>query len=121
MKLTRLSATLGLTVLATAALAMPAFIKDLETNYKLGKDSAILKAKCDACHVTKSIKLNTYGQDLKKIMAELKTKKLTAEVFKKSDDLDSDKDEAKNIDEIKADTLPGDPKSTPKKGGEKKE
>ena len=115
MKLTRLGITLGFAVLATAALAMPTFVKDFETNYKLAKDSALKKEGCAVCHVAKSIKLNAYGQDLKKIMAELKTKKLTADVLKKAEELDSDKDEVKNIDEIKADKLPGDPKSTPKK------
>jgi hypothetical protein len=111
MKITRPGITLGLTGLATVALALPPFIKDFESVYKVAKGSALNKADCAVCHIGKSSKLNAYGQDLKKTMAEAKTKKLTADVLKKAEELDSDKDGVKNIDEIKADTLPGDPKS----------
>jgi hypothetical protein len=48
-------------------------------------------------------------------MAEAKTKKLTADIFKKVEDLDSDKDGVKNLAEIKADKNPGDAKETPPK------
>ncbi|MCW5942813.1 MAG: hypothetical protein KIS66_11305 [Fimbriimonadaceae bacterium] len=39
------------------------------------------------------------------------TKVLTGSVLKKVEGLDSDKDGVKNIDEINADKMPGDPKS----------
>lgn len=115
MRVTRLSLTLGLSLLATAALALPALVKDFQSAYKIPKGSTLAKADCAVCHIGKSPKLNPFGADLKKVLEAEKTKKLTPELLKKVEALDSDKDGAKNIDEIKADTLPGDPKSAPKK------
>jgi hypothetical protein len=51
--------------------------------------------------------------DLKKAMGA--SKSFTAAMLTKTAALDSDKDGAKNAAEIKAGTLPGDPKSKPKK------
>jgi hypothetical protein len=111
MKAAKLGMTIGLATVATAALALPTFIKDFETFYKIDDKSALKKETCNICHVGKTPKFNPYGQDIKKIWAELKVKKFTADVAKKLDDLDSDKDGVKNGDEIKKGTLPGDPKS----------
>ena len=115
MKLTKLVVTVGTAVLATAAIAMPTMTGVFKDTYKPAADSEVAKAGCATCHVAKSVKYNPYGEDLKKAMAEAKTKKLTADVLKKVEALDSDKDGAKNIDEIKAGTLPGDKASSPKK------
>ena len=104
-----------LTGVATAAMAFPTFVKDFETFYKIDDKNALKKESCNVCHVGKSPKLNTYGQDMKKVFGELKIKKLNADVAKKLDALDSDKDGAKNGEEIKAGTLPGDEKSKPAK------
>jgi hypothetical protein len=65
-----------------------------------------------ACHV-KGKELNVYGKDVQKAMQEKKTKDLTAEILKSIEKLDSDKDGVSNGDELKAGTLPGDPKSKP--------
>ena len=111
MKTLRAAMTISLVTLATAALALPTFVKDFESNYKIKKDSTLNKASCAVCHVGKTAKLNAYGEDLKKAMAAAKTKKLTGDVLKKVEDLDSDKDGVKNGAEIKANTLPGDSKS----------
>ena len=115
MKAAKLGLTVGLTTAATAAMAFPMFIKDFETFYKIDDKNALKKETCNVCHIGKSPKFNVYGQDMKKIMGELKTKKFGADVAKKLDDLDSDKDGTKNGAEIKAGTLPGDDKSKPKK------
>ncbi|MEP0767253.1 MAG: hypothetical protein HRF45_13025, partial [Fimbriimonadia bacterium] len=56
-------------------------------------------------------KLNPYGQALDKLVQADKGKKLTAEILKKLNDVDSDGDGVKNLAEIKAGTMPGDPKS----------
>ena len=111
MKLSRIGLTTGMMALATAALALPTFFKDFQTTYSIKKGSALDNASCTVCHIGKSPKLNPYGEDLKKLMGAEKVKKLSAEIHKKAEGLDSDKDGVKNIDEIKADTLPGDPKS----------
>jgi hypothetical protein len=114
MKATRASIAAGIMLVATAALAMPTYTTEFTTTYKIAKDSALKKANCGVCHVGMSTKFNPYGTDLKKVMEEVKTKKITADIFKKVEDLDSDKDGVKNIDEIKADTNPGDAKSVKK-------
>jgi hypothetical protein len=96
---------------AVVALAMPAFVQEFKNTYKIARGSNLDKAGCAVCHIGKSPKLNPYGLDLKKAMAADKTKKLTAAILKKVEGLDSDKDKAKNLAEIKKGTLPGDPKS----------
>lgn len=104
----------GLMVLTASAFALPPMEKVFESNYKLAKTSTIKKADCAICHVSKGkTKLNPYGEDLKTLLTEAKTKTLTADILKKIEDKDSDKDGVKNIDEIKADKLPGDAKSKP--------
>jgi hypothetical protein len=101
--------TLGLMVTAVATPKMqPLFNK----TYPSPKDSPLAKAKCMACHV-KGKELNVYGKDVQKAMQEKKTKDLTAEILKSIEKLDSDKDGVSNGDELKAGTLPGDPKSKP--------
>jgi hypothetical protein len=125
MKITKLGTTLALTTLATAVLALPTFFPVFETTYSIKKNSNIKKASCALCHVGFSAKLNPYGLDLKTAVeatAGTKTeaaadsvKKITAETLKKVEELDSDKDGVKNGDEIRGDSLPGDPKSVPVK------
>lgn len=90
------------------ACAMPDFPNVFRAHYKVKKESRLFKANCAVCHTSPSGgKLNLYGQDLKTAMQSLKTKNLTKEALEKVDGLDSDKDGNKNVDEIKADTLPG--------------
>lgn len=113
MKTTRVVLTVLLMGLSASVVALPTFVKDFKDNYKLAKQSKLTRLDCAVCHIGKSPKLNPYGLDLKKVMAEAKTKKLTPDVLKKVEDVDSDKDGAKNLAEIKADTNPGDPKSKP--------
>ncbi len=104
-KLTMLTALL---VLAAFSTALSGFVKTFNDNYKVNKDSNIGKAACMTCHTTaKGGKLNPYGQDLMAAMKAADTKKLTPEILKKVEPLDSNKNGVKNIDEIKADKLPG--------------
>ena len=111
----RLALTLGLALTAGAALAHPAFVGTFNQKYPPVPGSAIAKSPCAICHVGMTPKLNPYGIDLQKALRAAKTKKLTAAQLTKVENLDSDKDGVKNIVEIKAGTLPGDPKSKPAK------
>ncbi|HEY3413028.1 MAG TPA: c-type cytochrome [Armatimonadota bacterium] len=111
MNKSRFVMTLALATVAGTTLALPPFVGDFQKTYKVPAGSALAKANCATCHIGMTPKLNPYGQDLKKAMATLKTKKLTADVLKKIEKLDSDKDGVKNGVEIKKGTLPGDPKS----------
>lgn len=113
MKALKIALSAGLILVSTAALALPMFIANFNEVYKIPKGSTLDKAGCVVCHTANgAAKLNTYGEDMKKAMAALKTgKKLTPAVLKKIEGLDSDKDGVKNGAEIKKGTLPGDPKS----------
>ncbi len=104
--------------ITTAALAQPTFVPTFNTTYKIKPTSKIGKAMCAACHIGMGPKNNAYGNDLHKAMG--KSKVLTAAMLKKIEALDSDKDGVKNLAEIKADTLPGDPKSKPAKSAKAK-
>lgn len=110
MKSIRISMTLGLATIAAASFALPAFVGDFLTAAKPPAGSALAKAGCATCHAGPP-KLNPYGMDMKKAMKAMKATKPTAAVLKKIAGLDSDKDGKKNAAEIKAGTLPGDPKS----------
>lgn len=77
-------------------------------HYKISKDSNLGKAKCTVCHLTlKGGKLNPYGKDLQKGIKASGQKKLTDEILKGVEKLDSNKNGVSNIDEIKHDKLPG--------------
>lgn len=90
------------------ASAMSAYSKVFHDHYKIKDDSNLAKAACQTCHATaKGGKLNPYGVDIKKAMETKKAKKLTPEFLTKIENLDSDKDGVKNIDEIKKDSNPG--------------
>ncbi len=94
-----------------AAMATIAWAKAFKDLYKPKPGSAIVKAKCAVCHIkpigTKN-DLNPYGKLLAK-------KPVGPASLKAIEKLDADKDGFSNIAEIKAGTLPGDPKSKPKK------
>lgn len=92
-------------ILSTAALASIAWQKVFMDTYKPKPDSELAKAKCKICHV-KGSELNAYGK-------AINGKPKTAASLKAIEKLDSDKDGVSNINEIKAGTLPGDPKSKP--------
>lgn len=97
--------------LAGAALATLTWQKAFNDLYKPSPDSEIKKVKCALCHVDDKGKkgLNPYGKQLEK------KKKAEASSFKAVEKLDADNDKYTNIEEIKAGTLPGDPKSKPAK------
>lgn len=98
-------------VLAGSAIAMAltAYTKVFDDYYKVGKDSTLGKARCTVCHTAPKggKQLNAYGQDLQKELKAAKTKKLTPDILKKVENMDSDKDGKKNIEEIRADSTPG--------------
>jgi hypothetical protein len=102
MKRVLTSATLC--IIVTAAIAHPAFVGVFKTKYNVSPNSTLGKAKCLVCHSTGK-KLNAYGLDLKKVTNG--AAKLTPEMLAKIEGLDSNKNGVKNVDEIKADKLPG--------------
>lgn len=101
---------LTLVLIAGTALATLKWQKAFNDLYKPAADSEIKKAKCALCHLDDKGKkgLNVYGKLLQK-------KKVEPSSLKAVEKLDTDKDGYSNLDEIKAGTLPGDPKSKPAK------
>lgn len=102
-------------LLSAAVLAGPKIQIEFTKHVKPAEGSALAKAGCVACHVAPAkAELNAYGKDMAAAMKALETKELTKEVLAKLAKLDSDKDKFTNEQELKAGTLPGDPKSKPK-------
>jgi hypothetical protein len=92
--------------LFTSAFALGTFSPVFAKKYSVKKDSNLGKAGCLVCHASaKGGKLNPYGKDLKEALGD--SKKLTSEVLAKIESKDSNGNGIKNIDEIKADKLPG--------------
>ncbi len=96
-------------IVAAAALATPQFNKLFDQTYKPKAGTALAKAGCTVCHAKAgSTQLNPYGKSLA-------GKPVTVASLRSVEKLDSDKDGYNNITEIKAGTLPGNPKSHPTK------
>jgi len=103
----------GLLFIGSTAWAKPPFLATFKKTYNVKKDTTLDKAGCTICHMPKKITWNPYGLDVRKALKQAKAAMLTPAILKKVEQLDSDKDGVKNLDEIKADALPGDPKSKP--------
>jgi uncharacterized membrane protein len=75
-------------------------------------------ANCQTCHV-KPPQRNVYGKALEDALDRAKTQEVTVEIFRSIEKDDSDGDGVPNIDEIKGNSLPGDPNSKPAAGQSK--
>ena len=104
-RLLTVAAVLSTTMLAFGVVAS---MKLFDTVYKIGPDAKLHEAKCLVCHTSpKGKTLNPYGKDLEAVMKAKGTKKLSEDILRSVEKLDSDKDGMSNIDEIKADRMPG--------------
>ena len=87
-------------------LAMGSYKEAFLKNYNVASSSKIGSAGCTVCHAKPSGgKLNVYGLDLQKAMKG--GHKMTPDILKSAEGLDSNKNGKTNIQDIKADTLPG--------------
>lgn len=106
-----LAAVAAIALFGGAALALPGDGSAFKKLYSPKAGTKLATAGCLVCHdkapFTKT-GLNPYGKDLAR-----QAKPRTEAAFKAIEALDSDKDGAANLVEIKAGTLPGDPTSTP--------
>lgn len=98
-------------VLASSAFATPDNWETFKSVYGIGPNSKIFKAECMTCHTTVP-EHNPFGKDAK-AAAKSNNGVLTLEILRSLESKDSDGDAWPNIEEIKQDTLPGDPESHP--------
>ncbi len=104
----RLVLVVGVAACAAVALALSSFNAVFVKTYNIDANSPLGKASCVVCHVSKhGGKLNPYGKDLQQVMRQAGTKKLTAEMLHKIENLDSTKTGKRNIDKIRAGKNPG--------------
>lgn len=95
------------------AIAKPDFPSIVAKAYPLKSGGKWAGAGCALCHAGAPPALNPYGKDIRLALEAAHKRSLDAEVLKATEDKDSDGDGAKNADELKADTLPGDATSKP--------
>jgi uncharacterized membrane protein len=107
---------LGL-IAATTASAKPEFWETFKAHYHPADGSAIGEGRCLTCHMKGSTERNPYGKALQRLVDASAGKKVTDAMLLQVEALDADKDGFKNIDEIKAGSLPGDPNSVPSRQG----
>jgi len=87
------------------------------SNYKIPPNSPVASLGCKLCHVSEDDPtFNPYGKDLKEALTASKKDIPDAAVFAAIEAKDSDGDGTLDMDEIKAGTFPGDPKSGAKAG-----
>jgi hypothetical protein len=103
-----LAVALTLLLGAAVAFALPNDLSLFTTTYSPKAGTALANASCLTCHAKTppSKELNPYGKDFL-------SKGRNAAALKAIENIDSDKDGATNIVEIRAGTLPGDPASKP--------
>ncbi len=97
--------------------AFPQFLPLVKSTYKVKNNGTIDTKKCGVCHADPGGggELNPYGSDIKTFLKAARTRTLSTEILHSMDEKDSDGDGFADIDEFKADTLPGDATSHPSK------
>jgi uncharacterized membrane protein len=100
-----------------SAQAFPQFLTVVKTTYSVKTGGAIDLKHCGVCHVDSAGggAVNPYGKEVKTFLKSAASNTLSAELLHSLDAKDSDGDGFTNLDEFKADTLPGDATSHPDK------
>ena len=108
----------ALLAMSSSAWSKGMYVKVFRDSYGVKSGSTLATAMCAVCHTSKmkGNQLNPYGLDVKKAMGDAQSPQLTKDVLQKIEALDSDQDGVSNLDEITADTLPGDATNTAVKG-----
>ena len=90
-----------LACLASVGQAKPQFLDLFLATYKPDPASALATARCGICH-TKVPQKNPYGKDVKKLLDASSDGKLTVDMLRQLEPMDSDGDKWSNGDEIAA-------------------
>lgn len=115
-KLLLLCAVLIGLVLSNRAQARSEYLEVLPAAYP-AYEKSLTERSCAACHVSnEDFGLNLYGKQIAHELVAANTEDLSAGMLQKIETQDADGDGTTNIEEIKAGTDPGDPKSGGKPG-----
>lgn len=100
---------------AHTAYAFPQYLPIVKTTYAVKVGGVIDAKKCAVCHADPAGGgvVNPYGREIKTFLKTAANKAVTPEVLHAIETKDSDGDGFTNLDEFKADTLPGDASSHP--------
>lgn len=95
--------------------ALPAYLDAVKTTYAFKPGGTLDSRGCNVCHAgaTNRNSLNFYGKDLQAAFNASQASTISPALLHSIDSHDSDGDGWTNGDELKADTLPGDPASKP--------
>lgn len=104
-------------IFPSPAQAFPQFLTVVKATYAVKTGGTIDAKRCGVCHTDSAGggAVNPYGKDVKSFLKATATQTLTSAGLHSLDARDSDGDGFANIDEFKADTLPGDATSHPNK------
>jgi uncharacterized membrane protein len=113
----KIAALLTVAAAGGASYGAPEYYDAFMSHYKLRDNSPFAEKGCAICHVSDSdFGLNPYGRDLKKAEADAGKSQVDVAILESVEALDSDGDGTSNGEEIRAQTLPGDPSSGGKPG-----
>ncbi len=110
----RIVSSLCLVLGVAICVATPEGMERLHRVAELKPSSKLLKAECMTCHTDVPLH-NPFGRDVRSAIKSSERAGVDAEIWNHLAKLDSDQDESSNGEEIRSDTLPGDPRNHPSK------
>lgn len=104
----KLLAVLGCAAVVQGALSEPEFLDTFTTKYHIKDSSNLGQASCGICHVSEEdTTFNPYGKQIADYLTDHNLKVVDDSVLTAVENLDANGNGVSNIDEIRADKLPG--------------
>jgi len=108
----RIALSLCLALGAATCMATPEEMERLHRIVELKPSSKLFKAECMTCHSDVPLH-NPFGRDVKSAIKSTGQAGMSFEIWNQVSKLDSDKDGWSNAEEVRSDSLPGDPNDYP--------